>query len=191
MTIIIYHSKWYITRTTVTPYIAALVYTPLYIFCQTRFVIPLMPYVITRITFMDKLRLTFADLMISSSLWGLFLTVVQICLVKYIWNLHILQRFILAILYFMLIASIAHVIYIYSRRAAVSFSVTLILLMTDYYLSVFKNLMGIHGVILYTAFAGESFLKSFITLLFMNLILLVLRFYLCCCNVDLLEWELR
>lgn len=190
-TIVIYHSKWYSIKTTVTPYMATLVYTPLYIFCQARLSVPRMPYVITRIAFTDKLKLTFTDLMISSSLWGVFLTIIQICLIKSIWNVYILQRLILDILYFMVVAGISHAIYIYTKQAALSSSITLILLMTDYYLSVYKHVMGVHGVIVYTTFAGESFLNSCVTLMLINLILLILRFYICYYNMDLLEWELK
>lgn len=190
LTFIIYHSKWYSNKTTVTPYLVALIYTPLYIFSQVRLIVPLVPYVTTRVRLLDRLKLAITDIIISSSLWGLFLSIIQICLTKNISILDI-KRLILDILYFMTVAGIVHVIYISTKNASISFSITLILLMTDYYMSVFKNFMGVQGVILYRVFAGESFFKSCITILIINSILLIYRLYLCYYNMDIIEWEIR
>lgn len=190
LTFIIYHSKWYSIKTTVTPYLVALIYTPLYIFSQVRLMVPLVPYVTTRVKLLDRLKLAITDIIISSSLWGLFLSIIQICLTKNICILDI-KRLILAILYFMTVTGIVHVIYISTKNASISFSITLILLMTDYYMSVFKNFMGVQGVILYTVFAGKSFFKSCITILIINSILLIYRLYLCYYNMDIIEWEIK
>ena len=77
--------------------------------------------------------------------------------------------------------------YIYTKNSAASFSLSLSILIVDYYLSVFGNIMGIKGVILYTVFAGTSFIRSSVSILALNLILVIAQVYLCYFNMDLIE----
>lgn len=187
LSIVIYHSKWYSAKTMVTPYIAALVYTPLYLFCQTQVFTLFMPYFVVRMQVKGRLKITVATQTISAVLWGIFLSVVQLSLSNCLWNLLLVQKFVLSILYFMAVSMMIHIIYIYTKSQAISFSVSLSILLVDYYLSVFGNIMGIRGAILYAVFAGTSFIRSCITILTFNLVLGISQIYLCYFNMDLIE----
>lgn len=187
LSIVIYHSKWYSSKTVVTPYIAALVYTPLYLFCQTRFFISFGPHISLRMKITDRFKITAADRILSAFLWGLFVSFVQLSLSNYLWNLLLLQKFILSVLYFMAVSAIIHILYIYTKNPAISFSLSLSILIVDYYLSVFGNIMGVKGVILYTVFAGTSFIRDFLTILILNLVLEISQVYLYSFNMDLIE----
>lgn len=184
---VIYHSKWYSQKTMVTPYIAVLVYTPLFLFCQTRYFISSTPYIAVRMKITDRLKIMAVDKILSAFLWGIFLSMVQLSLSNNLWNLLLLQKFVLYFFYFIAVSSMVYTFYIYTKNSAASFSLSLSILIVDYYLSVFGNIMGIKGVILYTVFAGTSFIRSSVSILALNLILVIAQVYLCYFNMDLIE----
>ena len=183
LTVIIYYSKWYSAGTSMNPYMMALVYTPFYIFCQMRVIIPSILYITIRTKNTDRLKVMLLATILSALLWAGFLSLAD----SIIWNSLSFSKFILCFLYFMTISSVMQVIYNYTKNKVICFSITLVIFFTDYYLSFFGTFMRFRGVILYTAFGMNSFWKSCSILLLLNLILWILQIYLYYFNMDLPE----